>query len=91
MAVNTVIVLGILALPWVYTPLFPLKSEQVAYWPQSEVLAVPGPGVQLFNLSRCLGEACGNLAVHKRGIIFLPCWNLSTTVVMEVSDYRVIQ
>lgn len=61
------IVLGTPSLARVYTSLFPLKSEEVTYWPQTEVLAVPGPGAQLFNLSRCLGEVCGNLAVHEQG------------------------
>lgn len=61
------IVLGILSLAWVYTSLFPLKSDEVTYKPWTEVVAVPGPGAQLFNLSICLGEVCGNLAVRKQG------------------------
>lgn len=61
------VVLGILSLAWVYTSLFPYKSKEVTYWPQIEVLAVPGPGAQLLNLSRWHGELCGNLAVHKQG------------------------
>lgn len=40
---------------------------------------MPGPGAQLFNLSRCLGEVYGNLAVCKLGnnlppiLEFIPC------------------
>lgn len=50
-----------------YIP-FPIKkAKEVTYWPHTEVLAVPCPGAQLFNLSGRLGEACGNLAVHKQG------------------------
>lgn len=64
--------MGTWTLAWVCKSLFPLEGKEVMYWPQTEVLAVPGLGNQLFNLLRCLVEVCGNLAVHKEGNILPP-------------------